>query len=120
VGALADLSRSRNRELGVTGCLIFGGAKFAQVLEGPQAAVESLMRSICVDPRHAGVTILEQGLRPERRFAEWALGYSGPSSYVQETIGTPLSEVLSGSPPNSLDLLRMMSDFHADHLDPRH
>ncbi|MBD4618649.1 blue light sensor protein, partial [Xanthomonas citri pv. citri] len=40
VEALVAVSRPRNAAVGVTGCLIFGGGRFAQILEGRQTAVE--------------------------------------------------------------------------------
>lgn len=114
VEALVDVSRSRNQNVDVTGCLIFGGGRFAQVLEGEQAAVEDIMESISRDSRHTDVTILEQGIVVQRRFAGWALGYAGPSLFVQRTIARPVSEALRGSPRGISDLLRLMTGFRSE------
>ncbi|MGK2910753.1 MAG: BLUF domain-containing protein [Sphingobium sp.] len=112
VEALVSVSRSRNEKASVTGCLIFGAGRFAQILEGEQAAVEDIMLSISRDPRHADVTILEQGGVLGRRFVGWALGYAGPSLFVQRTITRPVSEALRGSERGILDLIHIMTRFH--------
>ncbi|MDB5689423.1 MAG: blue light sensor protein [Sphingomonas bacterium] len=114
VDALVGVSRSRNRNADVTGCLIFGGGRFAQVLEGAELAVEDIMASISRDARHTDVTILERGIVAERRFAGWSLGYAGPSLFVQRTIATPVREALRGSPRGIADLLRIMVAFRAE------
>jgi len=68
-------SRRNNARLDVTGCLLFSGHCFAQVLEGRQAVVRSLARRIAEDSRHLGVRVLSQSQRDEREYADWAMGY---------------------------------------------
>ncbi|MGK2910759.1 MAG: BLUF domain-containing protein [Sphingobium sp.] len=112
VEALVRVSRLRNEKAAVTGCLIFGAGRFAQILEGEQAAVEDIMLSISRDPRHTDVTILEQGEVLDRRFVGWSLGYAGPSLFVQRTITRPVSEALRGSERGILDLIHIMTALH--------
>jgi hypothetical protein len=81
----------------VTGCLIFGAGRFAQVLEGEQRVVEEIVHRVARDPRHTDFTVLEQGEVGARRFAGWALGYAGPSLFVQRSIATPVTAALNGS-----------------------
>ncbi len=45
-------ARARNADLGITGALMLYDGWFAQVLEGPQVAVETLFAKIKVDTRH--------------------------------------------------------------------
>lgn len=113
VKALVSAGRSRNEKADVTGCLVFGAGRFAQILEGEQSAVEDIMRSILRDPRHTEVAILQQGEAATRRFADWALGYAGPSLFVQRTIARPVSEALRGSKRGMADLIHLMTEFHA-------
>ena len=68
-------SRGRNAGLQVTGCLLYSGHCFAQVLEGPQAAVRQLARTIAADPRHSAVRFLAESHRDERDYADWTMGY---------------------------------------------
>ena len=58
VQSILQASRRQNCRLGVTGCLLFSGHCFAQVLEGRQAVVGALTRRIAADPRHVGVRVL--------------------------------------------------------------
>lgn len=75
IQAILQAARRRNARLDVTGCLLFSGHCFAQVLEGPQPAVASLARTIAADPRHVGVRVLAESRRAEREYATWTMGY---------------------------------------------
>ena len=75
-GALADIlkvARTRNADLGITGALMLYDDWFAQVLEGPQAAVEALYARIRTDPRHDAIRLSEAGPAPKRLFGKWAM-----------------------------------------------
>jgi hypothetical protein len=54
-------AHARNRAAGLTGALVFLDGWFAQVLEGPPAALESCLARIRRDPRHAGLELRLQG-----------------------------------------------------------
>jgi hypothetical protein len=75
VDSILQASRGHNAALQVTGCLLFSGHCFAQVLEGPRAAVRALARKIAADPRHTGVRFLAEAHRNEREYADWPMGY---------------------------------------------
>ncbi|HEY7810259.1 MAG TPA: BLUF domain-containing protein [Allosphingosinicella sp.] len=113
-------ARKRNGELDVTGCLIFAGGRFAQVLEGEYATVTGLMDRIARDPRHREVTILEQEERRARRFANWELDYAGPSFFVQRTISRPVAEAMRGSRRGIDSLLEIMTTFRAEQIAAPH
>lgn len=66
-------ARSKNAELGITGALMLYDDWFAQVLEGPQAAVETLYDKIKADSRHDAVRLNEAGPVAKRMFAKWAM-----------------------------------------------
>jgi len=72
---IINTAHARNGPLHVTGAFVFSGEFFAQVLEGPPQALETLMCSIRRDPRH---TIMwEWPSRPvaERWYPHWSMGY---------------------------------------------
>jgi hypothetical protein len=71
IDAIVSAARARNAALDVTGALLFTGSHFAQLLEGPSAAVDELMNSIRADPRHRGVDVVLNGPVRTRRFAAW-------------------------------------------------
>ena len=75
VQSILHASRRHNARHDVTGCLLFSGHCFAQVLEGRQAVVSALTRRIAADPRHVGVRVLSKTKRDEREYADWAMGY---------------------------------------------
>ena len=65
---------SNNRELGITGGLMFNRDYFGQVLEGDRASVSDLFCRIAKDPRHRSVVIVEASAIDKRRFDRWAMG----------------------------------------------
>jgi hypothetical protein len=96
VERIVTVARARNAELGVSGVLISTEARFAQVLEGPRAAVDLLMESILVDPRHEQVTISRDEAVRQRRFPHWSLAYCGASLYVDRHVRPLLEPALQG------------------------
>jgi Sensors of blue-light using FAD. len=77
---------SRNAKLQVTGALIYTEVHFAQVLEGPPAAVHQLMQSIGRDRRHSDVTVVAQHRIRNRRFGSWSMAYNAPSPYLDRHV----------------------------------
>lgn len=67
---------ARNEGLGLGGYLHMEDGFFYQFLEGAPDALEAVWQSIRRDPRHTAVTLLFDGVVPERRFACWAMGYN--------------------------------------------
>ena len=76
--AILAVATRRNAELGVTGLLCFSGEHFAQILEGPSAALETLMTAIRADSRHQLLREWQPQPIPDGRrlFPGWAMGYS--------------------------------------------
>lgn len=78
-GELKDMlagARIRNDLYGITGILIYDSGNFAQVLEGPAAAIDGLLESIRDDPRHADYVLLSEAMVDERYFEGWAMDYA--------------------------------------------
>lgn len=77
-GELEDLltgARFRNRHHGVTGVLLYDSGHFAQVLEGPTAAVERLMQNIAKDGRHRDFQVISRSEVDERYFVGWDMNW---------------------------------------------
>lgn len=68
-------ARSNNWKLGVTGCLLFSGDHFAQVLEGPSTTVQELAARIAADHRHTDFVVLQDRAIESRRYADWSMGF---------------------------------------------
>jgi hypothetical protein len=62
-----------NRRRDLTGLLGFTGSHFLQVLEGEEAQLDDVMRSIARDPRHEGLRMLQRQPVQERRFGRWSM-----------------------------------------------
>jgi hypothetical protein len=82
VDAIVQWSQGQNRNLNVTGALVFTEKRFAQYLEGPAERVDGLMASIGRDPRHRAVDVIFRKPLARRRFATWTMAYAGPSTFV--------------------------------------
>lgn len=82
VEALVALARSKNRRLQITGALAYTGDRFVQYIEGPAKAIEGLMRSIRLDPRHTNLTVVYDSAVAIRRFENWALAFTGKSIFL--------------------------------------
>ncbi len=83
---IVEVARARNERLSITGALLYTEDHFAQLLEGPGAAVADLMDQIADDPRHTGLKVIWTDQRAVRSCADWSLAYSGPSRYVDRYI----------------------------------
>ena len=66
-------ARAKNAGLGITGALMLYDDWFAQVLEGPQAAVEDMFTRNKADRRHDSVRLSEAAPVPKRLFDKWAM-----------------------------------------------
>jgi hypothetical protein len=90
---IVSVARVRNAGLGVTGTLVFTRTSFAQILEGPDEAVDGLMQRIARDRRHDQVTIVDTVTTDQRLFEDWTLSYCGGSRYVDKHIAPLLDGV---------------------------
>ncbi len=74
---ILDVARPNNARLGITGALLFSRGCFAQILEGPYAAVERVFEAIQHDERHRDVVALQFEAVGERGFGAWSMAYVG-------------------------------------------
>lgn len=70
---LMVLSRVKNRNSKITGCLLYHNRTFIQVLEGEKQAVDELYQKIKADTRHSKVELIWQGELAERGFNGWSM-----------------------------------------------
>jgi hypothetical protein len=79
-------SQVKNKQLGVTGALLFTGKHFAQILEGSPEAIDMLMAYIYSDTRHGKIVVIDKSPITRRRFADWQMAYHGPSQFVSRHV----------------------------------
>jgi hypothetical protein len=71
VSDILAASVANNREVNVTGGLIYDRNWFIQVLEGAEEDVTAVFRRIEADVRHSDITVMERAETSERRFPYW-------------------------------------------------
>lgn len=72
---LLTKAREKNASLGVTGMLVYHDGNFLQVLEGPEAAVQSLFNTISQDKRHGSVIKLLERPIEQSQFQSWSMAF---------------------------------------------
>ena len=73
IAALVDEAAVFNKAHGITGVLVLEERRVCQILEGPEAAVKALFRSIGKDPRHTGVTEIVNVPIDAVTFDDWGM-----------------------------------------------
>lgn len=68
-------SRANNERDGLTGVLVYTGADFVQLIEGPEEAVATLWARVASDPRHRDIAILLDESNHRPWFPDWRMGY---------------------------------------------
>ena len=109
---ILSTARANNGRQAVTGALLFNSGYFAQVLEGPQAAIERLFEKIQRDSRHGEVTVLESGKAKARSFPDWSMAHALPPSDAEASGVAAALDLAILHPETSghevLDLLRSL------------
>ncbi|WP_037320227.1 BLUF domain-containing protein [Salegentibacter sp. Hel_I_6] len=72
---LLSTSRRNNREITITGILIYFQGSFIQYIEGKEENVDFLYSKIAKDQRHQSVTELDSGFNAERAFSDWSMAF---------------------------------------------
>lgn len=70
---ILETARRRNALEGITGLLIFNGVRFLQIIEGAEAAIDSLVAGLRRDPRHTGFEVQDERFTEARSFPDWSM-----------------------------------------------
>ena len=70
---LLESARLKNKELGITGMLIYYNREIMQILEGEEDVVKALFKTISEDVRHTSANVFYQGDIDERAFSGWSM-----------------------------------------------
>jgi hypothetical protein len=111
IRAILGTARRCNKEVNVTGALLFTASGFAQVLEGPREVVERTFERISADPRHVDVTMLCFTPIERRSFPDWSMGFSGqPSPGAHDPLAHLFNDATFTGPraTTGSDLLRLL------------
>jgi len=105
---LLRLARELNERRDVTGVLLYTGGHFAQLLEGPAAALAETMAAIRRDRRHEAIHELLAEPIAQRRCGDWSMAFvstPGADDLIQHLLTGPLV-----APERAQRLLQLMLD----------
>ena len=68
----------------ITGILIWRHHQFFQLVEGPELAIDFLLRHIRQDTRHSNVVVIHRKEIKKRNFGTWSLGYADGTKATPE------------------------------------
>ena len=60
---------------GITGLLVFNGARFCQTIEGAPEAIDNLLERLARDPRHSEIEIVSDEPIDRRCFRSWDMQF---------------------------------------------
>jgi hypothetical protein len=128
---LVQSSQRNNARRSVTGVLFHANGEFMQVIEGPNIVVHHLFEAIRRDPRHRGVTPINQRLIETREFHGWWMAFNNvqtmplapptptptpvPHAYIDLSWRMPLP---LGSGAASLQLASFARGAHLSPVEP--
>lgn len=91
VGRIVAAAQRHNPAHGITGMLVFANGVFFQWIEGPRAAIESLMAILHRDSRHHDIVSLDQAEETrERVYPDWdmePIGAEDLRTVLQDALG---------------------------------
>ena len=95
---------SNNRNMEITGLLMYNGLNFMQVLEGKRDDVEPLFEKISNDKRHVSVAAILQGDADTRIFAPWAMLFKKikPETTEEDIPEVTMSEIMALEMPDNV------------------
>ncbi|WP_312706175.1 BLUF domain-containing protein [Stenotrophomonas sp.] len=101
-----------NRLAGVTGAMLFDGARFLQYIEGPVDGVEGAIGRIKASNDHTRLEVLEESVIQTRRFPAWDMScLTQPNTVLDHLFVAPWGSLdvsldHVGNPIGGLQLLR--------------
>lgn len=116
-GELNDIhqtARHLNALDGVTGLLLFDGARFLQIIEGAEAAIDNLVERLRLDPRHSAFEVRDERYVERRSFCDWSMELvrvSAGYAAARDEVATILPADVAG-PVRDL-ILRMSGEMAA-------
>ena len=66
-------ARHLNALDGITGLLLFDGARFLQIIEGAESAIDNLVERLRKDARHSAFEVRDERYVEDRSFGDWSM-----------------------------------------------
>jgi hypothetical protein len=109
VRQILQISQRNNRRQDITGCLLYTGRHFAQVLEGESARLDELVERIARDPRHSDFVVAIDHQVRTRRYPDWSMGILYKSDEADR-----IERVLASGAPSEALALDLLAAVHPD------
>ena len=109
IQSILERSRSHNPTRGITGALMTGGSRFAQVLEGTLSDLVGLYGRIARDRRHREVLLLAIEPVGHRHFQDWSMAYVSQADQAEIPLSSrPAGSNLSGPSVSGAGVLALL------------
>lgn len=109
-------SRKYNKEVDVTGMLLYFDRKFLQLLEGDESVVKTIFNKICNDSRHHNIFVLKEGEISGPLFPGWSMSFRTPTpEEVAEEPG--YKDIYTPGSPGALDLVKLFNLLRGKKVD---
>ncbi len=105
LGGIHQTARHLNALDGISGLLLFDGARFLQIVEGSEEAVDNLVERLRRDSRHSAFEIRDERHVEQRSFPDWSMelvrvsaGYAGAkedvATILPASVAAPVRELV--------------------------
>ncbi len=105
LAAIHQSARHLNALDGISGLLLFDGARFLQIVEGAEDAIDNLVERLRMDPRHSAFEVRDERYVEHRSFPDWSMelvrvsaGFRNArdevASILPDTVATPVRELV--------------------------
>ena len=106
---ILTISRIRNARDDITGTLICRGDMYLQLIEGPDAAIQSTYDRICGDDRHLEINKLVSRAVSERMFPKWAMRDDPPRSWMWSQAEVAAGAIQAATPSQILGIFERLA-----------
>ncbi len=104
-----ESARHFNALDGISGLLIFNGVHFLQIVEGSEAAIDSLLARLRLDDRHSAIEVRDERPIEERSFPGWSMELCQVSADRFEASGAVEAVLPDGIAPTVRDRILTMT-----------
>jgi len=105
------ISQRNNRIADITGCLLFSGRHFAQVLEGDSMQLDAALLRIGGDKRHSEIVLAIDHTVSVRRFSKWSMGV-----LFKADLTDMLEALIASQSVSDADALKILGEMNPDSL----
>jgi hypothetical protein len=84
IKSILEQSNGKNKDLEITGILVYCNKHFFQILEGEKKYIEDVFNTISVDCRHDNIIKIQECPITQRHFKSWAMAFKSYNKELKE------------------------------------